>query len=175
MAIKTGRFGVLNLSDEDPIQMTQGILGFPDSKRFCVVDSGESLILWFQSFEESGIAFPVIEPRLFKPDYRFRLSNAELKELGLSNLSDAVVLTILTVPESIQDMSANLKAPLVLNPEARLGKQVVLQENEYPVRFPMFHALRAAFLPFADQAQDIREPKVIPIRQLRSPVQRDHL
>ncbi|CAM6054224.1 unnamed protein product [Sphagnum tenellum] len=123
--------------------MPQGILGFPDYKKFCLVDPGDdTLILWLQSVENPQIAFPMLEPKIFKPDYAVRLSAVELRELKLENINHSAVLSILTIPEDVTEMTANLKAPLVINLKAQIAKQVILQENEYTIKHPMFKELR---------------------------------
>lgn len=144
MIVKTGRFGQLTVEEEETIQITQGLLGFSDLTRYCLVDPGdETLILWLQSLENPDIAFPVLEPKIFKPDYSARLSQAELRDLKLESVSQSAVFSILTMPADVTQMTANLKAPLVVNLKAQVAKQVVLQENEYAVKHPMFKELRA--------------------------------
>lgn len=144
MIIKTGRFGQLTVGDDETIHIAQGLLGFTELTRYCIVDPGdETLILWLQSLENPEIAFPVLEPKIFRPDYAARLSAAELRDLKLESVSQSAVFSILTLPVDITQMTANLKAPLVVNLKAQIAKQVVLQENEYPVKQPMFKELRA--------------------------------
>ena len=147
MIIPSQRFGELKVSDSDLVSVPSGILGFLDLRRFCLVDPGEdTLILWLQSVEFPEIAFPVLEPRVFKTDYQVSLSSAELQELGIRHLNEAAVFTILTIPENISDMTANLKAPLVIHRRAQLARQVVLQEADYPIQYPIFKILRAHLL-----------------------------
>lgn len=144
MIVKTGRFGQLSVSDEEMISIPQGILGFPEYTKFFLVDPGDdTLILWLQSTENADIAFPLLEPKIFKPDYAARLSAAELRELKLENINQSAVFSILTIPEDVAQMTANLKAPLVINLKQQLAKQVVLQENEYSIKHLMFKELRA--------------------------------
>lgn len=152
MIIKTGRFGQLSVGDDETISIPQGILGFPEYHKFCLVDPGdETLILWLQSIENPEIAFAVLEPKIFKPDYTVRLSAAELRELKLANINQSAVLAILTIPTDISKMSANLKAPLVINLKEQLAKQVVLQENEYSIQHEMFKELRAHLITLSSQ------------------------
>jgi flagellar assembly factor FliW len=142
--IKTGRFGQLTVGDDEIIEIPQGILGFPEMKKFCLVDpADDTLILWLQSLEKPELAFPVLEPKVFRSDYAVRLSAAELRELKLENINQSAVFSILTVPADITQMSANLKAPIVINLKEQIGRQVVLQENEYTIKHLMFKELRA--------------------------------
>jgi flagellar assembly factor FliW len=150
--IKTGRFGQLTVGDDEIILIPQGILGFPEYKKFCLVDAGdETLILWLQSLENPDIAFPLLEPKVFKTDYAARLSAAELRELKLENVNQSAVFSILTIPEDVSQMTANLKAPLVINLKQHVAKQVVLQENEYSIKHEMFKELRAHLITIQSQ------------------------
>jgi len=150
--IKTGRFGQITVGDDETITIPQGVFGFPEYKKFCLVDPGdETLILWLQSLENLEIAFPMLEPKIFKRDYSARLSAAELRELKLENINQSAVFSILTIPEDVTQMTANLKAPLVINLREQIGKQVVLQENEYNIKHEMFKDLRAHLVTLQSQ------------------------
>jgi hypothetical protein len=35
-------------------------------------------------------------------------------------------------------MTANLQAPLILNPKKRIAKQVILTDERFPMRYPVF-------------------------------------
>lgn len=143
MVVQTGRFGQIEVSSDEIIQIPSGILGFPDEQNFCLVDpADDTLIIWLQSLKNPHLAFPVLEPKIFKPAYIVRLSAAELRELQLQSIKDASVFTILTLPQDLTQMTANLKAPLVINIKQKIAKQVVLQENDQPIKFPMFKELR---------------------------------
>ena len=147
MVVQTGRFGQIEISTDEIITIPSGILGFPQDQEFCLVDSGDdTLILWLQSLTNPRLAFPIIEPKIFKNDYVVRLSAAELRELRMSSIRDASVFTILTIPAQMSEMTANLKAPLVINVREKTGKQVVLQENDQPIKHPMFKELRSRIL-----------------------------
>ncbi len=155
MVVQTGRFGQIEVSTEELISVPSGILGFPDDQNFCLVDPGDdTLILWLQSLSNPHLAFPVLEPKIFKSNYVVRLSAAELRELRLSSINEASVFTILTIPSNLQEMTANLKAPLVINIRDKIAKQVVLQENDQPIKHPMFKELRSQIVAFRGAAKE---------------------
>ncbi len=174
MIIETGRFGQLTVGDDEKVTIPQGILGFPEYKHFCLVDPGDdTLIVWLQCLDHPEIAFPLLEPKIFKPDYAARLSAAELRELKLENVNQSAVFSILTIPEDITKMTANLKAPLVINLKERLAKQVVLQENEYTIKSEMFKELRAHLITISSQSragssarEEHAQSAAIPIRNI---------
>lgn len=152
MTIQTGRFGKLDVAESEIIMISGGILGFPEFTKFCLVDPGDDvLIVWLQSLENPELAIPMLEPKIFKTDYTVRLSAAELRELRLDNVNQSAVFTLLTITDDIAQMSANLKAPLVINLREKVAKQVVLQENEYTIKYPMFKELRTHLMTIAAQ------------------------
>ena len=143
MMIDTLRFGKLDVNADDIVQFSEGLIGFSDIKRFFLVDpNDDTMILWLQSVDRPEISFPVLEPKIFKNDYVVRLSAQEMRLLKLADINKAKILSVLTIPAEISEMTANMKAPIVINIENRLGRQVVLQETEYNVKTPMFKELR---------------------------------
>lgn len=168
MLVQSSRFGEMTVSPADLIQIPGGVLGFPDEKTYVLFDPGDdTLILWLQSTTNPKLAFPVLEPRIFKGDYRVRLSGSEARELKIQSLGVASVLSILTIPSNLSEMTANLKAPIVINPQLQIAKQVVLQENDLPIQFPMFKELRAALLqmrPAKSSSGSSAKPVAIPLK-----------
>jgi len=149
MKVNTSRFGVVEVADTDIMEFSDGLLGFEHLKRFFIVDpADETLILWLQSADSADVAFPILEPKLFKADYKVRLSANELRTLRIdaANKKDTLVYCILTIPAEVSAMTANLKAPIVINTASRQARQVVLQENEYSVKFAMYKELLAVMM-----------------------------
>ena len=143
MRIKTTRFGELDVDKKDILTFKDGLLGFEHLKRFFVVDPGDqTLILWLHSVDEKSVAFPIIEPKIFNPSYVVRLLPLELNSLELENLNDACIYTILTIPKVVTEMSANLKAPIVINNRTKFARQIVIQDNKLEVRYEMYKDLK---------------------------------
>jgi flagellar assembly factor FliW len=169
MVVKTGRFGQLNVSEDELISIPAGVLGFPDEHKYCLVDPGDDiLILWLQSVTNPELAFPVLEPRIFKTDYRVKLSAAEHRELVLTDIKEAAVFSILTIPEEAEEMTANLKAPLVINLKDQIAKQVVLQENEYSIKQKMFKELRTHIMTIQAHQRDKPKEHIVGPIQVKS-------
>lgn len=143
MGIKTTRFGELEVNKNDIISFTDGLLGFDNLTKYFVVDPGDNtLILWLQSAEDEKIAFPIIEPKIFSPDYVVKLTATELTMLDLESLNNAKIYCILTIPQNVTEMSANLKAPIVINNNKKIAKQVVLQDSKLSVKHEMYKELK---------------------------------
>lgn len=150
MKVKTTRFGELEVNPNDIITFSEGLLGFENLKKYFVVDPGDStLILWLQSTEDEKIAFPIIEPKIFKPDYIAKLLPADLNGLELESLQSAKLYSILTIPGNVTEMSANLKAPVVINSAKKVGKQIVLQDSKLTVKHEMYKELKTYIVNFS--------------------------
>ncbi len=161
MKVTTSRFGVLDVAENDIIKFEDGLLGFEAMKRFFIVDpADDTLILWMQSLDSPEVAFPVLEPKIFKSDYKVHLSGNELRCLKIENTKnkDTLVYCILTIPDDVSKMTANLKAPIVVNTASQTGRQVVLQENEYSVKYSMYKELLTVIMSSAGNARVSAEP-----------------
>lgn len=144
MKVNTTRFGELQVNKEDIINFSEGLLGFEKLTQFFIVDPGDStLILWLQSIENPETAFPIIEPKIFKPDYIAKLLPADMNSVELENISEAKIYSILTIPTEITKMSANLKAPVVINNNKKIARQIVLQDNKLSVKYEMYKELKS--------------------------------
>jgi flagellar assembly factor FliW len=141
--ITTSRFGELEVDKKDIIEFTEGLLGFENLKKFFIVDPGDqTLILWLQSVDNPDTALPIIEPKIFQPNYLIKLLPVELNSLSLENLQNASVYTVLTIPQNVTEMSANLKAPIIINNKTKHARQIVLQDSKLEVRFKMYMDLK---------------------------------
>ena len=133
--IKTTRFDEIEVSDEEIIELPAGLIGFPELKRYVLLDHDtDSPFKWLQSLDDGAIAFVLINPLLFKPDYTVEVSETEVADLQLDKEEDAVISVIITMPSNPQNMTANLKAPLVFNLKNRKGRQVILNNSAYTTR-----------------------------------------
>ena len=135
MQFNTTRFGTIEIGEEKLIHFPLGLLGFENLQRFLVIDSDESAPLrWLQAVDDPQLAFLIAEPTLFFPDYKFQMAQEDLDMLGIKQGNDVVVACLVVVPTNPSDMTINLMGPLVMNPERRVGKQVVLHDGTYSPR-----------------------------------------
>lgn len=136
MVIETSRFGAVEVDEERLVEFSKGILGFPNQKRFALIQTGEdSSFYWLQSVDRAELAFVVCDPRLFVPDYRVPIKADELAELGLEDPSGAQVFVIVNKVEEM--LTGNLQGPLVISCQTRAAKQLVLSDRRYTTRHPL--------------------------------------
>ena len=135
MIIHTARFGTLDCPEDKILKIPSGIIGFPASTRYLILDHDRDVpFKWMQSLDQAELAFVIMDPVWFKPDYRVTIAFDEISELGRVNEGDLVMFVILTIPSDDPScMTANLRGPVVVNAETRTAKQLILRE-EYPNR-----------------------------------------
>ncbi|MGB4658800.1 MAG: flagellar assembly protein FliW [Mobilitalea sp.] len=147
MLINTKHFGEINLDESKIIQFDNGILGFEDYKSFTLLyddEGGERPdISWLQSIEEPALAIPVISPFIVKPEYNPNVEDELLKPLGALNEDNIVVLVSVTVPADVEKISANIKAPFILNSDAKKGIQLIIENPDYEVKYRFYEQLKA--------------------------------
>lgn len=146
MLVKTRHFGEIELDEDKIIEFESGIMGFEDYKRFTILyDNDEeegSNISWLQSLDEQALAIPVISPFLVKGDYNPRVEDELLKSLGNITEENAVVLVSVTVPSDITKISANLKAPFIINSDEKKGAQIITENSEYTIKYYFYEELQ---------------------------------
>lgn len=142
MDIFTTRFGILSVQPQDEILFDHGLIGLEDCRRWVVLtDSNNPSLGWLQNLEQGHIAVGIVSPRRFAPDYRLRVDRADLRTLGLTTVRDAEVVVIASRqsdadPRQSRGLTINLRAPLVINVEKRLGCQVIAKDD-HPVQYPL--------------------------------------
>lgn len=144
MQIATTRFGALEIQEEQIIHMPAGIIGFPDQRKYVLLEQKKgSPFMWLQSVDNGALAFVLINPLLFKPDYKVEIGPEDAEDLGLKNGgNEAQIMAIVNILNRGEDgkptaITANLLGPIVINPEKRLAKQVVLYDGQYSHRHPI--------------------------------------
>lgn len=117
----------------------QGMPGFEHLTRFTLTEyDTQTPFYLLASQEDKNVTFIVMEPAFLLEDYAFDLSDELAEELAIQSAEDVFVLVILTVPEQVVQMTANLAGPLVFNRHTNRGRQLVLDPAVYPLRMPLF-------------------------------------
>lgn len=144
MLIKTKVFGEIMIDDEKIIHFPKGIIGFPDLTEFTLVHDEEKStdsIHWLQSIQEPAFAMPVMDPLIVRPDYNPEAEDELLDILGEIVPEELLVLVTVTVPKDLTQMSVNLKGPIVINAAEKKALQIIVEGDEYQVKFPIYDIL----------------------------------
>jgi flagellar assembly factor FliW len=156
MFITSKRYGSLEVPDNKIITMERPILGFESLRFFCLVEVNDlAPFLLMQSTEDPEIAFLVMNPLLFFPDYRIEINSQEIAELEVTDPNTVETYVIMTMVRKPRDITANLQGPILINTLNNRGKQLVLVNSNYRVQHSVMQA--AEQLSGAGQGREVEE------------------
>nr|WP_320132851.1 flagellar assembly protein FliW [uncultured Holophaga sp.] len=131
------QYPVFAPKEEVIIEFPKGLIGFPALKSFRLYEPvGGYPLKFLQSVEEEEISFTCIDAGAIKADYDFALEEEDAAFLALEKPEDALVLAMVVIPEDPRKMTANLAGPLVINIHSRNGRQLILNPDQFPLKFP---------------------------------------
>ena len=133
------RLGSFEVHEESILTFPSGLLGFPEQQRYVILDHDtEAPFKWLQSVEEPSLAFVILDPAMVYADYHIDIPTDALVEIRAEEREDLALVVILTIPSDDPGrITANLRGPLVISHQTKLGKQLVLSED-FPTRYPLF-------------------------------------
>lgn len=135
MEIDTKPFGTIEIDEDMIVTLQDGLLGFENREEFVIIGREEEQPFeWLQSVDDDSLAFVVCQANSVLPDYQLSILREDLQDIDASSEEDITVYLIVVVPEDPDEMTVNLKGPVVINSDNYLGKQVINQVDEYGVR-----------------------------------------
>lgn len=138
LKLETLLMGEVEIAEDDIIFFTRGLPGFPDDHRWVLAGEDGETIRWLLSVDCGHIALPVTSPELIAPAYDPKFPDDVLDDLGIADSANLTRLVILNLPKDAPWRgTANLLAPILLNPASRRGRQIVLADERYSVHTPL--------------------------------------
>ncbi|MEN6521544.1 MAG: flagellar assembly protein FliW [Armatimonadota bacterium] len=135
MQITTTRFGNIDVNNESIIHMDETMLGFEHCNRYVLLqDRPDTAFKWMQSIDDPTVAFLVINPNDFFPDYEIELTDEQAESLKLSDAHDSVMFTTVTLDRKSNRATTNLVGPIVMNVQTMHASQIVLQNDRYTTK-----------------------------------------
>ncbi|WDV46124.1 flagellar assembly protein FliW [Clostridiaceae bacterium M8S5] len=145
MKIQTKFFGEMDIKEEDVIHFPKGLIGFEDKKEFVIINPEEGTpFQYLQSIEDTELSFVIMNPFIYKKDYDFNIPKKVDDLLEIHSINDIEVYNIIVIPNDVSKMTANLAAPLIININSKLAKQIIIENRNYPVKFYVVEALKEA-------------------------------
>jgi flagellar assembly factor FliW len=142
MSFLTRRFGQIEVPEEKIIRFNGGIPGLECMKRCILIKVEETLpFYWLQSVEDGDIALPVINPLVIDEAYTPSVEDSVLDELDLDREEDLLIVNVSVIPQDVTKMTANMAAPLLINIEKNIGRQVILDNPAWQMRYPIYDAV----------------------------------
>ncbi len=144
MKIRTKAYGDMEIAERQRIIFPRGIFGFEELREFALLDASQPPFYWLQSLQRVEIAFVLIDPRFFRPDYSPDVDPAELEEIEIRGPEEMLLFAIVTIPEDSSRMTANLQGPLLINRRTSVGRQCISANPQWGVRHIILEELALA-------------------------------
>ncbi len=137
---ETTRFGTVGYIDSDVVTLADGLVGFPDHKRYLILcHKPDSPFRWLQSLDEPQLAFLITDPANWVPTYAPKVDDAEVERFGLTDSTPRLVYVTVSIPPGQPDeMTINLAGPILIDLERRIAIQLVLQDETYTTKHRVF-------------------------------------
>lgn len=115
-----------------------GILGFPSCKGFRLVPADADGFFWLHSQECESLAFLVVDPFRAIENFVVDLTDSDLHHLQTRHAPEIGVMAIVTLPRKAgEPPTANLQGILALNFGKGIGRQIIIQDSPYGIRWPL--------------------------------------
>ncbi|GAA2550141.1 hypothetical protein GCM10010435_20100 [Winogradskya consettensis] len=115
------------------IDMAIPMPGFPAHRQFVLVRlNDEGLLYAFTSIDDPELRFLVAPPEPFFPDYAPEIESEVFAALNTKDPDRLLVMVVITA--GVNETTANLLAPIIVDRDSHRAIQVVLTGSEMPVR-----------------------------------------
>lgn len=144
MKIKTTRFGEMEVDENNVITFVSPIWGFDKFRKFVLIEtSSDNPLLFLQSLEDEALAFVVVNPQYFRPNYKIEIAKNDLNMIRPDDTENLVALCIVVIPQdNPENMTANLKAPIIYDIKKNVAGQFLSLNEEYNVRHKILEEIR---------------------------------
>lgn len=135
LKLQTKYFGEIEYEAGDVIHFPEGLFGFEEEQGFLLLPFDGGGMLCLQSVKTPALAFVALDPFTLKPDYAPELEPAELKAFGVKEAGELGFYVLCAVKNPASSSTVNLQCPLVIHPETRQARQVIM--DRYEMRHPL--------------------------------------
>ncbi len=126
----------VEVPEQEILHFPRGLVGFEDLNRYALFQLDGGLCL-LQSVDDAHVGFVLLDPETVVPNYSPSLPVDDRALLVLEAGQEPEYLCIVTLSMEGSPSSINLRAPIAINTRRRIGSQVILQDMELPLRYPI--------------------------------------
>ena len=136
------RFGVYEVDADKLLRMERGLLGFPQSASYALLDlpgeQGQAFRL-LQNVDDASIGFVVLPlgGDLAKDAEADLQAICEQRHMRREDAVFLLIATLRPKAEGGLDITVNRRAPVLIDTQRMTGRQVVLNDSRYEVQFQL--------------------------------------
>jgi flagellar assembly factor FliW len=139
--LDTTVFGKIEIEEERIIRFPHGLPGFEDHRSYILIPLEEDVpFSYLQSLDNPELSFLVTSPFYFYGNYEVVLSESLREDLQIVSEDQVVIVTVASVRDSLDSATINLLAPIIINLDTLLGKQIILHDSPYTTKHRLLTA-----------------------------------
>lgn len=139
MIVKTKYHGTRQYEQEDIITFKNGLPGFENLTKFIIFPAPENEVFSIlHSTQDAAIGLIVVSPFSVCDNYEFDLKEPVQERLNIKNMDQVNIYNTVTLNSKVEDITTNLKAPIIININDKIGEQIILEDEKYQIRHPLF-------------------------------------
>ncbi len=124
MKIVTRQFGEIEFREEHIVKFSSGLIGFENLQNYVLIKTEDDLFYWLNSVEKPEVCFPMVGIRVIDESFPIEL--------------DFEAFGIVTLDKDPLKITINLKSPVYLNQDEKIGYQKVLSDSKYSMNYNLF-------------------------------------
>ena len=144
MRVITKAFGQVEVDEQQKVVFPSGLFGFEEFQDYVILDADQQPFFYLQSVDSEQVAFILINPFLFRPDYEMNIDNEDVSFIGINDPAKALIFSIVTIPSDGSPMTANLQGPIIINRENHQGIQAILTDSRWKTKHDIVAELATA-------------------------------
>lgn len=127
------------IDESKVITFTKGIPGFEHLRKFIILPIKDNELFYLlQSIEDKELSFVVISPFSVDPNYEICLDDNTISSLKIITENQVVLLNTVTLDSNVTKITTNFAAPIIINIDERIGEQIILNNDKYKIKTPIF-------------------------------------
>ncbi len=145
MKIVTKHFGEIEVDETKIVEFEHGIFGFDNDKKFVMLYEDEETkngLCWMQSIDTEDLALPMVNPMFWFPEYSPEVADEQVQTIGELSEDDLNVFSVVVITDSLETMTTNLKAPIIVNIKTKKGMQVIVENEEYQIKHNLYEQMK---------------------------------
>ena len=136
------RCALKTVRPENVFRFPEGLLGFQHIKEYVfILNDKVKPFMFMHALDGSDMCFVCVESFMICPTYQIKLPDGLVSALEIETQEDVLLLNLVTVRQKIEDISANMVSPIVINIKKRLGRQMIVENSEFQMRYKIWDAI----------------------------------
>jgi len=130
------------LKPETIFSFPNGIPAFEDIKQYVfLTNENVRPFMFMQALNTSNLSFVCIDSFMICPGYEVQIPESVVEFIKFDQPEDALILSFVTLKPEIEDITANLMSPIVINTKNLLGQQIIPEQSRFPVRYKIWESI----------------------------------